>query len=150
MKELAYKDHLTDLPNRVLFEEQFKLIKEQSIRAKKKFALMVTDLDNFKEVNDTLGHDVGDNLLKSVAKRFKDIIRKQDIVARIGGDEFLILLPDIKSFDDAEKVADKIVDSFRKGFVIAAHRINISLSMGISIFPDHSRNYTALIKKADM
>ncbi|MGM0365068.1 MAG: diguanylate cyclase domain-containing protein [Actinomycetota bacterium] len=149
MRELAYKDSVTDLPNRLLFEEQFNLIKEQSLRGKKKFALMMTDLDNFKEVNDTLGHDVGDKLLKNAAKRFKDILRKQDVVARIGGDEFLILIPDIKGRSDAEKVADKVVDGFRKRFVVANHNINITLSMGISIFPDHSRNYIALVKKAD-
>lgn len=149
MRELAYKDALTDLPNRLLFEEQFKFIKEQSLRSKKKFVLMMTDLDNFKEVNDTLGHGIGDKLLKNTAKRFRDILRKQDIVARIGGDEFLILIPDIKSSEDAEKVADKIINGFRKRFVIANHNIDITLSMGISIFPDHSINYNALIKKAD-
>jgi diguanylate cyclase (GGDEF)-like protein/PAS domain S-box-containing protein len=150
MKDLAYRDALTDLPNRLLFEEQFKLMKENSLRNKKRFALMMTDLDHFKEVNDTLGHGIGDRLLKSVAKRFRDILRKQDVVARVGGDEFLILIPDIKNGEDAEKVADKIVKGFRKKFIISNHRINITLSMGISIFPDHSTDDNALIKKADI
>lgn len=150
MRDLAYEDALTELPNRLLFDEQFKLIKENSLRNKKKFALMMTDLDHFKEVNDTLGHGIGDRLLKSTAKRFRDILRKQDIVARVGGDEFLILIPDIKNGEDAEKVADKIVKGFRKKFIISNHRINITLSMGISIFPDHGTDDNALIKKADI
>ncbi|MDZ7837599.1 MAG: diguanylate cyclase [Actinomycetota bacterium] len=149
MRELAYNDYLTGLPNRLLFEQQFKLIKEQSIRGKKKFAVMMTDLDRFKEVNDTLGHGIGDKLLKEAAKRFRDILRKQDIVARVGGDEFLILLPDIKNSEDAEKVADKLIKGFRKGFTVSNHKVDVTLSMGISIFPDHSRDYKALIKKAD-
>lgn len=149
MKKLAYNDYLTELPNRLLFEQQFKLIKEQSIRGKKKFALMMTDLDRFKEVNDTLGHNIGDKLLKEAAKRFRDILRKQDIVARVGGDEFLILLPDIKNSEDAEKVADKLIKGFRKGFVVSNHKIDVTLSMGISIFPDYGSDYKALIKRAD-
>lgn len=149
IRELAYKDALTDLPNRALFNEQFNLIKASSERNNKKFAIMLIDLDNFKMVNDNLGHNMGDKLLKNVGKRLVSILRKEDIVARIGGDEFLLLIPEIKSIEDAKKVAEKIVISFQKQFVILNNIISTTLSLGISIFPDDSTNYDTLIKKAD-
>jgi diguanylate cyclase (GGDEF)-like protein/PAS domain S-box-containing protein len=149
IRELAYKDSLTDLPNRLLFIEHFKSIKANSERNKKKFAVMLIDLDNFKIINDTLGHDMGDKLLKYMAKRFVSILRKEDIVARIGGDEFLILIPEIKSIESAKKVAEKLVTSFRRQFVILNHIIHTTLSIGISIFPDNGKTYDILSKKAD-
>jgi diguanylate cyclase (GGDEF)-like protein/PAS domain S-box-containing protein len=149
IRELAYKDALTDLPNRILFNEHFNLIKASSERNNKKFAIMYIDLDNFKMVNDSLGHNMGDKLLKNVGRRLVSILRKEDIVARIGGDEFLLLIPEIKSIEDAKKVAEKLVSSFRKQFVILNHIISTTLSLGISIFPDDGMNYDTLIKKAD-
>lgn len=149
IRELAYKDALTDLPNRVLFNEHFNLIKASSERNNKKFAIMFIDLDNFKMVNDSLGHNIGDKLLKNVGRRLVSILRKEDIVARIGGDEFLLLIPEIKSIEDAKKVAEKLLSSFRKQFILLNHIISTTLSIGISIFPDDGRNYDTLIKKAD-
>lgn len=149
IRELAYKDSLTDLPNRLLFTEHFKLIKANAERNKEKFAIMLADLDNFKTVNDTLGHDMGDKLLKHLSKRFVSTLRKEDIVARIGGDEFLLLIPELKSIEDAKKVAEKLVTSFQRQFVILNHIIHTTLSIGISIFPDNGKTYDILVKKAD-
>lgn len=110
---------------------------------------MLADLDNFKTVNDTLGHGIGDKLLRSIGKRFVLILRKEDIVARIGGDEFLLLISEIKDVGDAEKVAEKLCTSFRRRFVILNHIIRTTLSIGISIFPDHGKTFDILVKKAD-
>jgi len=149
IRELAYKDILTNLPNRVLFNEQFKIVKANSERNNKKFAIMLIDIDNFKLVNDNLGHNIGDELLKNVGERFISILRKEDVVARIGGDEFSLLIPEIKSIEDAEKVAEKLVNSFQQRFIILNHAVSATLSIGISIFPDDGRNYNTLTKKAD-
>ena len=149
IRKLAYKDSLTELPNRLLFEEHFKLIKASAERNGEKFAIMLIDLDNFKTVNDTLGHDIGDIVLKYVGKRFVATLREEDIVARIGGDEFLLLVPEIQSIEDVKKVAEKLVTSFRKQFAISNHIIHVTLSIGISIFPDHGKTYDILLKKAD-
>lgn len=149
VRKLAYKDSLTELPNRLLFIEHFNLIKANAERHNKKFAVMLIDLDNFKTVNDTIGHNGGDKLLKDVGKRFISSLRKEDMVARIGGDEFLLLIPEMKSMQNAENVAEKLVEIFRKQFVISNHKIRITLSIGISIFPDNGRTYDILLKKAD-
>jgi diguanylate cyclase (GGDEF)-like protein/PAS domain S-box-containing protein len=149
IRDLAYKDALTDLPNRLLFREHFNLIKANAVRNKKKFALMLIDLDNFKTINDTLGHDIGDRILKNAGKRLVSVLRKEDVVARIGGDEFLLLIPEIKDNSDAEKVAEKLVNSFKKQFIMLGHNIGTTLSLGISIFPDDGKTYDTLTKKAD-
>ena len=149
IRKLAYKDPLTDLPNRLLFAEHFKLIKANAERNNKKFAIMLADLDNFKIINDTFGHDIGDELLKHIGKRFVSTLREEDIVARIGGDEFLFLIPEIKSIESAGKVAEKLVTSFRRQFIILNHIIHTTISIGVSIFPDHGKTYDILVKKAD-
>lgn len=149
IRELAYKDSLTGLPNRSLFTEHFKSIKANAERNKEKFALILIDLDNFKIINDTLGHDIGDKLLKHIGKRLVSILRKEDIVARIGGDEFLLLIPEIKSIESAKEVAEKLITSFRRQFVILNHSIHTTLSIGISVFPDNGKTYNILSKKAD-
>ena len=149
IRDLAYKDALTDLPNRLLFMEHFNHIKANAIRNRKKFAIMLIDLDNFKAINDTLGHDIGDKILKHSGKRLVAVLRKEDVVARIGGDEFMLLIPEINDSAAAEKVAEKLVDSFRKQFVMFGQNISTTLSIGISIFPDDGRTYNTLTKKAD-
>jgi len=149
IRNLAYKDPLTDLPNRLLLTEHFNLTKANAERNNKKFAIMLIDLDNFKKINDSLGHNIGDKVLRHVGKRFVSILRKEDIAARIGGDEFLLLISDIKSTEDVKKVAEKLLTRFRIQFIILNHIIHLTLSIGISIFPDHGKTYDALLKKAD-
>ncbi len=149
LKELAYKDPLTDLPNRSLVAEHFKIIKANTERNKEKFAIMMSDIDKFKTVNDTFGHGLGDELLKQIGRRFLSILRKEDIVARIGGDEFLLLIPEIKGVEDIEIVAKKLITGFQQKFVIHNHAIRTTLSIGISIFPTHGNTFDILVKKAD-
>ncbi|MBM3709892.1 MAG: diguanylate cyclase [Actinobacteria bacterium] len=149
IRDLAYKDALTGLPNRVMFGEHFKVIHANAVRNNKKFAIMMIDLDNFKAINDTYGHSIGDKLLKYVSKKFLSVLRKEDIVSRIGGDEFLLLIPEIKSKEGAGKVAEKLLGAFRRQFILLNKSIHITLSIGISIFPDDSEIYDDLLKKAD-
>ena len=108
------------------------------------------DLDNFKNVNDTLGHDVGDLLLKATAERLKAALRKGDTVARFGGDEFVLILPELKVVEDAIKVAQKIVDSFRKPFLIDTHKLVVTTSIGIAVCPDDGTDEGVLLKNADI
>lgn len=147
---IAYHDHLTDLPNRKLFNE---LIKNNISSIKKsggKLAVLYLDLNNFKSINDTLGHHVGDNLLHKVAQMFKDNLRKSDNAARVGGDEFIILLPGIYSQDTAINVAMKLNNIFKIPVKIDEHELTVKLSTGISIYPDHGSDPEELIKKADI
>jgi diguanylate cyclase (GGDEF)-like protein len=107
------------------------------------------DLDKFKDVNDTLGHDVGDLLLKAAAERLSAELRKGDTVARFGGDEFLLILPDLKVIEDAIQVAQKIVDSFRKPFLIDTHQLIVTTSIGIAVYPQDGTKEDILLKNAD-
>jgi len=108
---MATYDILTSLPNRTLFDDRLTLAIEQAKRNKKKLAVMLFDLDRFKEVNDTMGHRAEDQLLKEVGKRTGDLLRKSDTIARMGGDEFLLLLPEISQVEDAIKIARKIINA---------------------------------------
>ncbi len=150
IRRLAYHDALTGLPNRVLFYEQFTLAQARAQRYKEKLAILVLDLDHFKEVNDTLGHNVGDKLLQSVADRLRRIVRKEDVVARMGGDEFLILLQEIAVTDDAKTIARKIVDSFRYPFVFNNRNLHVTTSVGIAIFPGDGKDMETLMRNADI
>lgn len=149
IKRLAYHDPLTNLPNRMLLTDRLNMAKNLSDRNRKKLALMMLDLDNFKEINDTFGHHIGDILLQVVAKKLTDILRKEDTVARFGGDEFVLVLPDQKDVQTALKVARKIINTFRNTVALEGHKIIISSSIGISIYPDHGENVETILKKAD-
>ncbi|MCW8936228.1 MAG: diguanylate cyclase [Gammaproteobacteria bacterium] len=149
LKNLAYFDSLTTLPNRALFYDRFDNALERVRRTKKRLALLFLDLNGFKQINDTLGHRAGDLLLKAVAKRLKDILREEDTVARLGGDEFTIIISDIDQFDGAINVVEKIIDIFSMPFEIDGTFCESSTSIGVSIYPEHGETCDALIQCAD-
>ncbi len=150
LKHMAHHDILTDLPNRLLFYDRLTQTLAQASRHYQMVAVMILDLDYFKEVNDTYGHDIGDMLLKVVSRKLAGNIRVIDTVARIGGDEFTFILPDIKSFNDVYKIIQRIFHSFSLPVSISTHQLSISPSMGIAIFPTDSRDMETLLKYADI
>ena len=151
MLHLAHHDALTDLPNRALMTDRLHQSMAQARRDQAMLAVMFLDLDKFKPVNDTLGHDVGDLLLKEVAIRLQDCVqRDSDTVSRIGGDEFVILLGRIKDEQDAAEVAEKLIQALSQPFQMGPHRAEISASIGIALYPRHGEDAKLLIKKADV
>jgi diguanylate cyclase (GGDEF)-like protein len=147
---MAYHDSLTGLPNRRLFRELIRFELEEAYRNLKKMGLLFLDLDRFKGVNDTLGHEAGDELLKTVAERLKSAVRKADAIARIGGDEFSILLAGITGPKDITEIVRKIMVALRDKCVIAGREFHITTSMGISIYPDDSDDINTLFRYADI
>lgn len=147
---MAQFDALTDLPNRVLFTGRLQQALATAKRNKKYLALMFLDLDKFKPINDTFGHAIGDLLLKEAARRIQGCMRESDIVARIGGDEFIGLLPTIEHEQDATMVAEKICHVLSQSFELAGHSMHISSSIGIAVYPEHGRDEKSLIKNADI
>ncbi|MFZ3367506.1 MAG: EAL domain-containing protein, partial [Candidatus Sulfotelmatobacter sp.] len=146
---LAYYDALTGLPNRTLLQDRLAKALAGARRRKDKVAILFLDLDRFKDINDSLGHSVGDLLLQEVAERLKTWAREQDTVARVGGDEFLIVLTGLKDVADAAVATERIVNLMTAGFVVQGHPVNVSCSIGVSIFPEHSADCETLIKNAD-
>ena len=146
----AHHDMLTGLPNRLQFMEILSIALAQAQRGKKRFAVLFLDLDRFKDINDTQGHDVGDLLLMEVAERLKHSVRASDAVSRRGGDEFNILLTEIPHEDAVITIAKKVVDSFDKPCVIRGHEFTMSTSIGISIYPEDGGTMDALFKNADI
>lgn len=152
-EELSYTsmhDILTGLPNRKSLHSKLELIRANADRSRNKFAVLFLDLDHFKNVNDTLGHIVGDALLKTVGKKLKSIIRANDVVARIGGDEFVIILSDVQEAGSLENVLVKILDAFRKEWIIQGHFLRLSVSIGATVYPDDSHDIDELMKFADI
>ncbi|UCE20200.1 MAG: diguanylate cyclase [Gemmatimonadota bacterium] len=150
IRQLAYHDDLTGLPNRMLFDDRLSLALAQAERHRQKFAVLLLDLDNFKDINDTLGHSVGDALLRVIGDRLTGLLRKSDTVARLGGDEFLLLLPEIGCMEDAAKTAQKILKTIREPIELDGRHLNITTSVGIALFPDHGEDGDSLIKNADI
>jgi diguanylate cyclase (GGDEF)-like protein len=148
-KYLAYHDQLTRLPNRLFLLEQLNHAILLSRRTKKKLAIIFLDLDNFKIINDTLGHAVGDKLLVETSRRLKKILRASDIVARIGGDEFVIIIENIDDFAVIDKVAEKILEGLQTIFTINNQRVIVTTSIGSAIFPMDGQNAEMLIRNAD-
>ncbi len=146
----ANYDALTRLPNRTLFLDRLVQAIQHAKRDSTLCALLFIDLDKFKDVNDTLGHDVGDTLLVAVAKRLSGCIRKIDTASRLGGDEFTIILQEISSTHDAASVAIHIIKKLEEIFEIGEHEIFISASIGITVYPDDARNSTQMLSNADM
>lgn len=146
---LAYFDPLTALPNRVLFSDRLQLALARARRDDRPLAVLFLDLDKFKPVNDTYGHAVGDQLLLVVARLLHDCVRESDTVGRIGGDEFVILLPEIRAVDDALAVAEKVHDALRQPIYVGEHRLEVSSSIGVAIYPEHGADDVQLMKSAD-
>ncbi len=147
---MATHDSLTGLPNRMLFSDRLAQALAQAHRRKKKFAVMLLDLDHFKDVNDSLGHSVGDQLLRAVGNRLRGLLRKGDTIARVGGDEFLLLVSEIARLKDVKTVAQKILDAFQKSVVFDSHTLQISASIGVAIYPDDGDNDDTLLHHADI
>jgi diguanylate cyclase (GGDEF)-like protein len=147
---LATHDVLTGLPNRILFMDRLELALVQSRRNRHKLAVMMFDLDDFKNVNDTLGHMVGDKLLKEVGNRLTGLLRQNDTVARLGGDEFIVLLSDFERMEDVNRIAGIILKAFQQPFVCGNHKIDTKASIGIAIYPDDCEDMESLLKKSDM
>lgn len=150
LERLAKQDSLTGLGNRLLFEEILLYSLARAQRYESKLAVLFLDLDRFKEVNDTLGHPVGDELLKLVAERIKGVVRECDVVARMGGDEFTMLLDDIPDYDAAGVVAEKLTTTLAEPINVNGSELNVSASVGIAVYPENGDTPVALMQKADM
>ena len=149
LKYQAHHDYLTTLPNRALFMDRLDQTIKDAKRHNTKTALFFIDLDHFKEVNDTFGHAMGDNVLKETSKRLQNCIRGNDILSRLGGDEFTIIMKDVKTTKDASVLAEKIIYAFDAPMIIDAHSLKLSTSIGISIFPDAGDISETLLQSAD-
>lgn len=149
LDHVAHHDPLTDLPNRLLFNSRLAHTLRRAQRQRKRAALLFLDLDRFKNVNDTLGHPVGDNLLLAVARRLSETVRAEDTVARLGGDEFVIILEELESADNAAEVAEKILKRLRDPIPLNAHEAVITGSIGISVFPEDGQDTNTLLRNAD-
>ena len=147
---LAHHDSLTDLPNRLSCIELCQQAIDRADRNKEKVAIMFLDLDRFKLINDTLGHDIGDLLLKQVAKRLKASVRKSDIVSRLGGDEFVLILPEQKNTNMVYPIADKVLRNLSQPYSLDTHQIYSSPSIGIAFFPDDGKSVEEVMKCADI
>jgi diguanylate cyclase (GGDEF)-like protein/PAS domain S-box-containing protein len=149
MHNLAHYDVLTGLPNRALLSDRLQQSIAAAKRERSRMALMFIDLDRFKPINDTLGHHIGDLMLKEVAKRMLECLRESDSAARIGGDEFVVLLPLIETESDAVAVAEKIRNTLEQSFELAGRSLNISSSIGVAVYPGHGGDEKSLLKNAD-
>ncbi len=147
---LAYHDHLTDLPNRLHFMEHLTHGIKLAKRMAKFAAVLFLDIDGFKMINDSMGHQAGDMLLVEVSKRLKAMLRESDIIARLGGDEFVILIEDIADVQAIEIIANKVLEIFREPFVLDHQECFISTSIGVAVYPIDGENSEALIKNADI
>ena len=151
LDQLAHHDKLTGLPNRELFFDRLDYIRAISRREKRRFALLFIDLDGFKEVNDHHGHQAGDQVLREAAKRLGSCLRTSDVVARMGGDEFIVILSCIAHAEDARLVAQKILDNLAHPFALTEEQAcSIGCSIGISVYPDDAKETEQLMSAADM
>ena len=149
LKHQAYFDQLTDIPNRTLFLDRAENALNQAKRSDDRLAIIFIDLDDFKEINDTLGHEAGDIMLKTLSQRFINSARNTDTVSRRGGDEFTIIMPRIKNLEDAAILAERILESNKEEIKINNNSLYPKTSIGISVFPDDGDTVDKLIKNAD-
>ena len=150
IRYMAFHDALTGLPNRSLFNDRLIMAMAHAERFGEKVAVMMLDLDRFKDVNDTFGHSVGDLLLQAIAEKLTRQIRKGDTVARMGGDEFMLIFADLKQTDDVHAIAEKILEDFQTTVTINGQALSITTSIGIAVYPDHGGDIDTLVKNADI
>lgn len=150
LENLAHFDPLSNIPNRTLFSDRLKLALSYAKREKKLLAVMFIDLDLFKEINDLYGHETGDIVLKKVSRQLVACVRESDTVARMGGDEFVILLPIIDDENDVKSVADKILEAIAKPIKVEKLNLHVTCSIGIAIYPRHGKDEKLLVINADM
>ena len=162
IRSLAYYDALTGLPNRLLFTEKVRVAMAAAERSQTKMALLLVDLDNFKAINDTLGHGVGDSVLREVGARLRSVVRDHDTIsrdpfrddfcpmARMGGDEFVVAVGNLESGEQAATVAERLLESLRAPFTVDANELFVSASIGISVFPDDGSDFEEIFKNADV
>ncbi|MDG5786773.1 diguanylate cyclase [Evansella sp. AB-P1] len=148
LKQMAYYDDLTDLPNRKALYMHITKGLARAKRHKEQLSIMFLDLDDFKYVNDTLGHDAGDELLKEVVRRLQENLREEDLISRIGGDEFILVLEEVAS-EKMEEIAQRIVETVSKPYQIQGNEAKVSVSIGISTYPEDGEDKDTLIEKAD-
>lgn len=147
---LATHDVLTGVHNQVLFNDHLTWALQQAGRNQRHLAIMLIDLDGFKDVNDTFGHSGRDELFQAVGHRLKNLLRESDTIARVQGDEFLVLLPEITEVEDIGTIALRILAAFQKSFVCNHHEISITTSIGIATYPTDGENVDTLVKNADI
>ncbi|SPF55898.1 putative Diguanylate cyclase [Candidatus Desulfosporosinus infrequens] len=148
--QLAFNDHLTGLPNRRLFYDRLGQAILHAARNEQSFEILFLDLDGFKMINDTMGHAMGDELLKKVAERLSNTLRNNDVIARVGGDEFLILIHNAPNKESIEKVCKNIINVIKEPFEFPTNEIYITTSIGVSIYPQDGDNVETLVKNADI
>jgi diguanylate cyclase (GGDEF)-like protein/PAS domain S-box-containing protein len=146
---LAHHDVLTSLPNRLLFNDRLEQAIAHAVRDQDRFALLFIDLDRFKNINDSLGHHIGDLFLVEVAERMKTLVRRSDTVARVGGDEFVVLMERVGGQEDAFRLADKVIAALKQPIQVSGHELHMGCSIGIALFPEDGEDAIALMKNAD-
>ncbi len=149
IRHMAYHDALTGLPNRPLFDDRLAQALAQAKRNRRKLAVMLVDLDNFKQINDALGHEAGDRALKKASDRLKGALRNSDTVARWGGDEFIVLLPEISRVKDGARVAHKVLEDIQRPLILEGRELQITASIGIAVYPQDGEEGNDLISGAD-
>jgi len=149
IRRMAHFDSLTSLPNRILLMDRLEQALAISQRNQSKTGVIFMDLDNFKEVNDKLGHHVGDMLLQQVSERIRASLREVDTVSRLGGDEFVVVLPELRQIEDARVIGQKLLKAVDGEYIVSGERLLITPSLGISIYPDHADDASTLIRIAD-
>lgn len=150
LRKMAHHDLLTGLPNRILLYDRMQQAKAFANRMNSCFGLMFLDLDRFKMINDTLGHAVGDDLLRMIAHRFRETLRETDTIARIGGDEFIILVPNVSGKSDIDALAEKLLTSMSVPFKVRSHELFVTTSVGICMYPEHEQDIDSMMQKADI
>jgi len=149
IRQLAYHDTLTGLPNRLLFMDRMDQAISRSIRAEEKFTLLFIDVDHFKVINDSMGHEAGDKLLKLITERLQKTLRRSDTIARLGGDEFTVILENMSVLDDIVFVARNLLEELSQPVMLNDRELCVAASIGIAIFPDDGENFGNLLKNAD-
>ncbi|OZG71815.1 two-component system response regulator [Hahella sp. CCB-MM4] len=150
MSHLANHDQLTDLPNRILLHDRLEYACKLAKYTNKKVATFLIDIDHFKYINDTLGHSIGDQLIKQVAGRISRMIHANCTLARVGGDEFLLLVPNFEHLEDVQTVASNVTGAMHKPFTLGGHEYNVSVSVGVSVFPDDATDQETIMRHADV